>query len=285
MPEKTAQNSTIDPEIINSLHLSIQQSDQNAVTLIDIIKNDTDMQSLAAALPSDDNAALPVYLHAVYHGASKTQTYLQQHINAAYIANTSPPSILSRLTGLQLALQGANDVCWAALSDHPDALSALIRTYESLEKHANINARTAQTISTQGFRDQEARNLTPLDITVQYYVAHSAAHAAQGRDSELPEILQAFLRQAANTQEKTACAALQTTEKNIWDLLDSGATGSNAAYFPTSPESLQNPFVNNDGFEVMSLTDFCSANKHYLPAELARALCHRNQHPAPSRAL
>lgn len=284
----TTHTPQIDADLINSLHHSIQQSDQNAATLLDILYGEIDLTSMAMAMPSDNNAALPIYLHAVYHGAAKTQMYFGQHIDTHSLISTIIPDVTSQRSGLRLSLQGANDVCWAALSDHPDALATLTKTYESLEKDMGINARTARAISTQGFRDQEARNLTPLDITIQYYIAHKTVHAAHAQDSNLPDILQLFLRNAGATkeeeeEEEERCPVLQNTEKNIWDLLDKGAKGSKAAYFPTSLESLENPFVNNEGFEIMSLTEFCNANSHYLPTELVRALCPRQTQAAPSR--
>ncbi|PCJ98086.1 MAG: hypothetical protein COA45_08005 [Zetaproteobacteria bacterium] len=62
------------------------------------------------------------------------------------------------------------------------------------------------------------------------------------------------------------------TEKNIGLLLDRGAQGSIASYFPVSDESLDNPFNDNDAFEVMSLRDFCQENNHLFSPDMLSAL-------------
>ena len=69
------------------------------------------------------------------------------------------------------AIDNANDLCWATLSDNPDALKTLLTTKIARGLNLDINSRKASLTKQNNLRDQEANKYTVLDIAIMNYLA------------------------------------------------------------------------------------------------------------------
>lgn len=217
---------------------------------------------------------LDLYLHAVFQNKPEiTQFYIDQGYSrdsrstpSAYKA--SDDIIMSRNLGTILNVDGANDVCWAVMSN----------AYNARGEIMDVNARGAILRAQQDLKDAEAQKHMPLDIAVMMYIAqrirdeHREQCAAKIKNSDpITNLIKRYQGVAEVVVFSGFKPKAHDMENKIHMLLASGAYGSKDAYFATSDNGLDDPINNkNAEFEKMNLAEFCGQNAAYLPAGLAR---------------
>ncbi len=298
-----------DQATINSVFEAIQASDQNASVTLSVLAEEMDFNNAIRVISiADENSKLDardplnIYLHTVYNNGAQTLNILldQGADNNAVSVVTSESNIAvlqkSKSLKTPLLIENGNDVCWAILSDHDEALSNLEQAYTQRNMDMNVNQREAIPHNVANLRNADARKHTPLDLAIMQYVAQKRSEAkekdnftkkskamASAIGSMLEPILKEFgeagrglggigvMPQNIKTPEIHSVATLS----NIKILLDNGAQGSVSSYFPASDESLDRPFISDDSFEVMSLDQFCTENSGLFPSTLYDTLTNR----------
>ena len=298
-----------DQSLINSMFLQIVESDQNASVSLDLLGEEYDFSNARRYMEVEISGKpviaidpLNIYLHAVYHNQQQSLHFLIQagsdHTATSTYGKDDTPIALqnSRSLRTSLVMNGGNDICWAVLSDHGDALSDLAKTYANNNLEMDVNQRQTVPFSNLKLPDIEARKHTALDIAVMQYVAQRILdneHAEQTKaiGEQLSQAIAPLLEQfktagisgniaiiPSNMQDLEPIA--QITANNIFLLLEKGAIGSEEAYFPMSLDRKAAPFLLNDGFEKMSLNDFCFYNKGIFSPELLTRLTGYTPEPA-----
>ncbi|MES2729129.1 MAG: hypothetical protein V4621_03405 [Pseudomonadota bacterium] len=253
----------VDQELGSTIKDAILTNDCNAATLLDILAADTDIAALARHTPHG-GGGLSLHMYAAFIGAERTLSRFISSLNGNTPIETNVIEAGFNGRNITMALEDCQDIYLALLSNKPDTFIALRRAYESCDRHLPFNTATARSASTMCFGNANARLLTPLDVAMQFYVAQRVleADAATANAYKL-------MMWPPTVSRNTAADVL---EEKIYQLLQYGAVGARNAYFPTLKDSLRDPFYNADGFEVMSLTDFCNENASYIPADLQAAL-------------
>ncbi len=298
---------------INSMYDQIESSDNNAAITLEILMEDYDFSDAyrighVPTAPEDEVATdlLNIYLHAVYHNCQESVHLLIQNgtdneAQSSYYRqlNTHAPQFSMSLKS-PLFIDSGNDVCWAVLSNHEDALSSLGKTYDKNGLDLNVNVREAVPYGHMYFKDEVAKKHTPLDLAVMQYVAQrindernaqifkaSAEKAIKGLEPLLNKFKEAGVEVSGISMAPRGMDDLkpvaQITEHDIRFLLANEAVGSDSAYFPMSVEAKSNPFMHEEGFQVMSMEDFCCYNRGYFPEDLLFALT--GSHSAPKQDL
>ncbi len=298
-----------DQGLINSMFQAVEASDQNASVTLSVLADEFDFDGARRTITVPDQGGekvsavdpLNLYLHSVYHNGRETVGVLLDagcdHRAVSSLSGQQNLVVLQNSASLRspLIVDQGNDVCWAVLSDHPEALSNLQKAYADHGLEMNVNAREAVPYSVIGLRNHDAQKHTPLDLAVMLYVAQKRsdldkAEALKVRGQALGQALKPIVERfqqagvdlggigyipSARGVEKFKPDAPET-EKNIRLLLAQGARGSIAAYFPVSDASLDEPFANGDAFEVMSLREFSQQNSSLFPADILTALTSNN---------
>lgn len=293
-------------EMVQSIFASITRNDTNARSLLEIIGDESDLSELVEKT-SPQHGGLSAYLHAVYENAETTQAFLLGKTFGQYARSVLPNEARHRLTSEQtkkmLSVDGGNDVCWAILSSKPETLSTLVKTYQGLHGHLAVNEKKVSLASTEGFRNETARKLTPLDLAVQFYVAQkiqdqcaiaTQKNLAKALESQVNPIIKLLERSGLQidaaelvipepygTNPDIVTTSQQTAAK-IHQLIQLGAKGSYEAYFPIDDGSIADPLNNREGFEVMSLSNFCQLNRSLFSEDLYKAIKSCSAIPAPS---
>lgn len=254
----------LDQPTINSLFESVQYSDANAALTIGLLKDEFDLSQIrqSVALTPDAKAdshfvnQLDLYLFSVFLNRNQTAAALfdsdHQSVSAEAASNKTILQHSQALGGRPIAVSGADDICWAVLSDDENALKDLLKVYDEKGISPAVNQRTAVPFSVTSLGNADAKKHTPLDLAVMMFVAQASSGAST-----------------------------QMIERNIELLLERGARGSDNAYFSYSHANNVDPFVACDAFEEMSLKEFCRLNKELFPAYLLNDLT--KSAPAPDR--
>ena len=306
-----------DQVLVNSMFQAVEASDVNASVTLGVLVEDYDFDRAHRSINLPDqegqnvNAVDPLdlYLHSVYHNGRESLGVLLgagcDHRAVSTLSGAQNLVVLQKSSSLRspVIIDQGNDVCWAVLSDHPDALGNLEKAYAEHGLQMDVNAREAIPYSVIGLRNRDAQKHTPLDLAVMLYVAQKQSDlknsdALKIRGEALGQALKPIVERfqqagfgvdaiqylpTARGVEKFKPHA-PDTEKNIRLLLSHGARGSLASYFPASDVSLADPFTNGDAFEVMSLREFCQQNSSLFPADVLGALT-SNSAPGHERHL
>ncbi|MDH5721776.1 MAG: hypothetical protein OEY94_00430 [Alphaproteobacteria bacterium] len=289
-----------DQDTINSLFEAIVTNDNNASVTIEALRSDYNLLNLKRIIEIPENAhkqagmhvmaqdPLDIYLHTVYHSKPKClDLFLDMKRDHKVVSevpknNYTAISQFSESLGTLLIIEGGNDVCWAILSNHDIALKNLKKAYSRHNLAMDINARTAIPASNFDLRNEDAKKHTPLDIAVMRYVAEKRAdiYADMYKEEILPSqikehispILEQFggagrVNAAVIDLGNEAKSNAPSTAENIRILLNMGAKGSTAAYFPASEGTLNNPFMGEGAFRVKSLSTFCEQNSNLFESE------------------
>jgi len=301
------QDQKLDQETINQLFKSIEVNDTNASVTLGIIIEDKDLSEVSRIVPAIYNNEqilakdpLNIYLHSAYQGGIKTLNVL---LDAGFDTSSGShyddnnglalfSAQISKSLGSPLIIENANDVCWAVLSNNPDAFKNLVNAYEDHGLDMDINRREATPFSVAKLKNKDAQKHAPLDLAVMLYVAQRI------KDKESEHINDLKTNAFMENSEKTIGPVVEQfknsgidgemllmpddihllklnapdTEENIRLLLEKGAQSSQQSYFPTSDRSLALPFLDRDEFEIMSLEDFCMENQDLFPSDLLKAL-------------
>lgn len=294
-----------DQDTVNSLFKAVEINDQNASVTLSILIDELDFDGARRSISISGNEGegilafdpLDIYLHSVYHNGSNTINVM---LDAGYnnksnssLSSSDNIAVLQKSKSLKcpIVIDKGNDVCWAILSNHPEALKNLDSAYTTHKLQLDVNLREAIPYSVSEFRNHDAKKHSPLDLAVMLYVAQKRADdekngmmnkKAQTLDMALSPIVEKFKRAGINIEGVSLIPSQKlinefqkqapATADNIRLLLQKGAVGSISAYFPDAEESLDNPFMNSQGFEIMSLKEFCEKHESLFPADIFRAL-------------
>jgi len=97
-----------------------------------------------------------------YDGSSVSE------ISGSWSNTFAPKSIFTKE---ELCIIGANDLCWAVMSDNGSALKNLLTTKLELDIPFDINARNAEIACLDDMSDSNYNKYTALDLAVMKYVA------------------------------------------------------------------------------------------------------------------
>lgn len=293
---------------LESLLQSIRQSDTNAVLLLEMLSEAYDLKDIAQS-KGQSSGGLGPYLTAVLCGAEKTAGYFLKNGAAGPQTRSDFPrnglAIFSQSLKSYVFVDGANDVCWSIFSKDKDALKKLERLYRQEGLELDINSRTAVTAAAAQLSNSAAKQITPLDLAVQFYIAMKIAEQEKVRAGKVYAEKLALRAQKTINAMGDAGQAFSGSikvmpsphmrhiydldapkiEAKIMHLLQLGAKGSDAAYFPSAVTSLSAPIMNSDGLEIMSLKEFCENNADYLTPDLFSALTNTQQAPKPDISL
>ncbi|NCC22523.1 MAG: hypothetical protein EOM26_08680 [Alphaproteobacteria bacterium] len=272
----------LDDYDLKSILTSISASDSNALGFLEIMADEIDPEIVAA----QSAGGLPVYLQAVFHGAHETARYLLEQATVdCRELRSALPTFANQMTipfsqSLRswLPIDGANDVCWAVLSDNPDSVSRLFQTYRELGIEAAFNDDSARL--NQIVTPSEPR-YTPLDIAVMSLVSRQSLALLDSRVQQAnmkaavvsmaPALSDLFELLGVQPERVTIVGPGFGTENatngpdpgmetKIRQLLDAGARGSSTSLFPSEIESVKHPFISRAGFKSMSLSGYVQRN-------------------------
>lgn len=304
-----------DQTTINSLFETIEQSDNNASVTIEVLSDEYDLSNLkrVVTVPEEQHKItgekvvaqdpLDIYLHSVYHNATMClNLFLDMRSDNTTVSaipedNNAMVMQFSKSLGTPLLIENGNDVCWAILSDHDDALKNLQKAYNEHNLEMKINDRTAIPINNINLRNEDAKQHTPLDLAVMLYVAEKREdikiQKTKGKITEaIKEQISPILEQFGSVGKVGAVIQdsegnmkinAPSTADNIRLLLSMGAQGSIASYFPASEETLDNPFSSDAGLEVKSLRAFCEENANLFAPDLFANLTNQSTMPILSK--
>jgi hypothetical protein len=262
---------------------NVAHSDQNTQAALDIFSEDLDA-AIQSAEPEFMAVLHALYLRSVYFNAPLTAGFL-----VTKGAHRLPPPINMNnyphlKTMMPVSGSGLSDVCCAILSCHSEAHLSLARLLSVEEIQGRIGQREVIPPSHEGLRNRDAARHTILDIAVMQYVALRRVDVVEqeGIKSHVSRLLSQMQKAGMpapsavtivpNGTSLNAPIQSRALESKIVWLIQQGARGSGAAYFPSAEESIAEPFTDRTGFEVMSLQEFCNEQKSLISANVLSVL-------------
>lgn len=254
---------------VQPIFQTIEESDVNASTVIEVLLEDEEFLDSVKQRKEGNEALEKLYLSAVFYNRVKTQELLTHHGFGGNMVSSSGGGLIS--------VEGANDVCWAVLSASEDALFNLQKLYKTYGMSMEFNQKQAIPFSNVKLGNKNATQHSPLDLAVMLYVAQKRSDLEKSQQAEnmagvIPDAIRSILGDVLEDKSMTTNVMVvpsgvesmlpeaDNVERKILLLIEMGAQGSREAYFPVADESLDDPFRNNQGFEIMSMEDFCKDN-------------------------